>query len=240
MASVFSRAMSNGKSPSPGELPGEIKVLVADDHAIVRAGVQLILADQRDIVVAGEAVDGRETLQQLRRGQWDVLLLDLSMPGRCGIELLKQIRSEYPKLPVLILSAHREDQYAVRSLRAGAAGYLSKESAPQLLVSAVRKVASGKRYISPVLAERLLADWDETDEKPLHSALSDREYEIFEMLVSGKDISVIANELSLSVKTVSAHKTRLLHKMGKKNILELVRYALENQLMGPDVAESVA
>jgi two-component system invasion response regulator UvrY len=232
--------MPTEKFPTPGDPSRKIKVLVADDHAIVRAGVRQILAGQPDIVVAGEAVDGREALQQLRQGCWSVLLLDLSMPGKCGIELLKQIRNEFPKLPVLILSAHREDQYAVRSLRAGAAGYLSKEGAPQLLLSAVRKVAKGERYISATLAERLLVDWDETDGKPLHSSLSDREYQIFEMLASGKDVPLIAKELCLSVRTISTYKTSLLHKMGMKNTLELVRYALENQLVDPSVAISVA
>jgi two-component system invasion response regulator UvrY len=209
----------------------KIRVLIADDHAIVREGLKQILSEVPDMVVAGEAADGQEALERIRKDPWDIVLLDMSMPGKSGIELLKQIKSEYPKLPVLILSMHKEDQYAVRTLRAGASGYLTKESAPQLLVSAIRKVASGGRYISPSLAEKLLLDWSPNEDKPLHTLLSDREFQIFQMIVSGKSTSEIADELALSVKTVSTHKVRILQKMKMKNNTELVVYAMKYQLI---------
>lgn len=209
----------------------KIRVLIADDHAIVREGLKQILSEVPDMVVAGEAADGQEALEMIRREAWDIVLLDMSMPGKSGIELLKQIKSEYPKLPVLILSMHKEDQYAVRTLRAGASGYLTKESAPQLLVSAIRKVASGGRYISPSLAEKLLLDWSPNEDKPLHTLLSDREFQIFQMIVSGKSTSEIADELALSVKTVSTHKVRILQKMKMKNNTELVVYAMKYHLI---------
>ena len=208
-----------------------IRVLVADDHAIIRAGVRKVLADQSDIVVAGEASDGQEALQQLRHNEYDLLLLDLCMPGRSGIELLKQVNNQYPRLAVLILSSHREDQYAVRVLRAGAVGYVTKESAPQVLVPAIRKVAGGGRYISPFLAEKLLFEWGGAEKRPLHSSLSDREYQILIMIASGKNASTIAEELALSVKTVSTHKLRLQQKLGIRNITGLVQYALKNRLI---------
>lgn len=210
-----------------------IRVLVADDHAIIRAGVRKVLADQPDIVIAGEASDGQEVLQQLRYNEYDLLLLDLYMPGRSGIELLKQVNNQYPRLAVLILSSHREDEYAVRVLRAGAVGYVTKESAPQVLVPAIRKVVGGGRYISPFLAEKLLLEWGEAEKRPLHSALSDREYQVLVMIASGKNASTIANELALSVKTVGTHKLRLQQKLGIRNITELVQYALKNQLVDP-------
>jgi DNA-binding NarL/FixJ family response regulator len=209
----------------------KIRVLIADDHAIVREGLKQILSEVPDMVVAGEAADGQEALDRIRKDPWDIVLLDMSMPGKSGIELLKQIKSEYPKLPVLILSMHKEDQYAVRTLRAGASGYLTKESAPQLLVSAIRKVASGGRYISPSLAEKLLLDWSPNEDKPLHTLLSDREFQIFQMIVSGKSTSEIADELALSVKTVSTHKVRILQKMKMKNNTELVVYAMKYHLI---------
>jgi DNA-binding NarL/FixJ family response regulator len=199
----------------------------------VREGLKQILSEVPDMVVAGEAADGMQALDKIRKEPWDIVLLDMSMPGKSGIELLKQIRSEYPKLPVLILSMHKEDQYAIRTLRAGASGYLTKESAPQLLVSAIRKVANGGRYISPSLAEKLLMDWSHED-KPLHTLLSDREFQIFQMIVSGKSTSEIAEELALSVKTVSTHKVRILQKMKMKNNTELVVYAMKYQLIDAD------
>lgn len=221
---------------APRGAAAPIRVLIADDHAIIRAGVRQVLAGQPDIMVAGEASDGQETLQQLRQRDYDLLVLDLCMPGRSGIELLKQISTQHPKLPVLILSSHQEDQYAVRALRAGAAGYVTKESAPQLLVSAIRVVAGGGRYISPCLAEKLLLEWSGTEKSSPHSSLSDREYQILGMLACGKSTSAIAKELSLSVKTVSTHKIRLQQKMGMRNTTELVQYAFNNKLVDPEVS----
>ena len=209
----------------------KIKVLIADDHAIVREGLKQILSEVPDMDVAGEASDGVEAMGWLRKSKVDIVLLDMSMPGKSGIELLKQIKIEHPRLPVLILSMHKEDQYAIRTLRAGASGYLTKESAPELLVSAIRKVAAGGRYISPALAEKLLLDWVPDDDKPPHTLLSDREYEIFQMIISGKTTSEIASELSLSVKTVSTHKVRILQKMKLKNSTELVVYAMKYHLI---------
>jgi len=216
----------------------KIRVLIADDHAIVREGLKQILSEVPDMVVAGEAADGLQALDKIRKEAWDIVLLDMSMPGKSGIELLKQIRCEYPKLPVLILSMHKEDQYAIRTLRAGASGYLTKESAPQLLVSAIRKVANGGRYISPSLAEKLLLDWSPHEDKPLHTTLSDREFQIFQMIVSGKSTSEIAEELALSVKTVSTHKVRILQKMKMKNNTELVVYAMKYQLIDAEGSTS--
>lgn len=217
--------------PANKEKTVKIKVLIADDHAIVREGLKQILSEVSDMDVAGEASDGAEALGWLRKGKVDIVLLDMSMPGKSGIELLKQIKIEYPRLPVLILSMHKEDQYAIRTLRAGASGYLTKESAPELLVSAIRKVAAGGRYISPGLAEKLLLDWTPDDDKPPHTLLSDREYEIFQMIISGKTTSEIASELALSVKTVSTHKVRILQKMKLKNSTELVVYAMKYHLI---------
>lgn len=208
-----------------------IKILIVDDHAIVRAGLKQILADVTDMTVAGEAGSGQEALNCIRTGQWDVLLLDISLPGRNGLEVLNLVRQEKPHLPVLILSIYPEDQYAVRMLRAGAAGYLTKESAPDQLVEAIRKVAQGGRYISPALAERLAAELDASTEKPRHMSLSDREFQIFRAIAAGKAVSEIATELSISTKTVSTYRARVLDKMGMTKNAEIIHYALKNQLL---------
>jgi len=205
-------------------------VLIADDHAIVREGLKRILEGQDAIEIAGEATNGHEVLDQVRRGGFDILLLDLSMPGRSGIELIKQVKEESPKLRVLVLTMHEEDQYAVRAIRAGASGYLTKESAPGQLVSAIRRLAEGRLYISPSVAEQLALDIQPRSDEEPHKHLSDREFEVFQLLVAGRSISDIATQLHLSVKTVSTHKTRILQKMGASSVADLVRYAIRHRI----------
>jgi DNA-binding NarL/FixJ family response regulator len=209
-----------------------IRVLIADDHSIVRQGLRQILSDTPDLVVAGEASNGVEVMQLVRDGAWDVVLMDVSMPDRNGIDALKLIKKEYPRLPVLVLSMHPEEHYAVRALKAGAAGYLTKQSAPELLVSAIRQVAAGKKYVSPAVAEELAnAILDDDDERPPHEKLSDREYQTLVMISSGKTLTQIADELNLSVKTVSVYRARLLEKMKLKNNAELTHYGLKQGLV---------
>ena len=208
-----------------------IRVFIADDHAIVREGLKQILAEQRDIVVAGEAETGLDAVKLFRKSRCNVVLLDISLPDRNGIEVLKQIKSEQPDLAVLMLSMHREDQYAIRSLKAGAAGYLTKQSAPKELVNAIRQVAGGQRYVSAQLAQVLAAQLGENHEAPAHETLSDREYQTLTLIASGKTVSEIARELSLSVKTVSEYRSRLLAKMKLKTSAELTHYAIRNQLI---------
>ncbi|WP_417070740.1 response regulator [Niveibacterium terrae] len=210
--------------------PPTIRVLIADDHAIVRQGLRAILADTEDMSVAGEAENGVRALQMARGGDYDVVLMDVNMPDRNGIDTLKLIKKEQPKLPVLMLSMYPEDQYAIRALKAGAAGYLSKHSAPELLVSAIRQVASGKKYISASLAEQLAEAIGE-DDRPPHERLSDREYQTLCMIASGKTLTGIGEELNLSVKTVSVYRARLLEKMKLKNNAELTHYALKHGLV---------
>jgi DNA-binding NarL/FixJ family response regulator len=209
-----------------------IRVLIADDHAIVRQGLRQILADTSDMEVGGEAANGFEALQKIREdGQWDVVLLDVSMPGKNGIDTLKQIKDERPRLPVLVLSMYPEDQYGIRLLKAGASGYLTKESAPEQLVTAIRTVAAGRKYISPGVAELLADELGRDSDQPLHAALSDREFEIMRLLASGMTPSDIAEQLKLSVKTVSTYRVRLLAKMQLKNNAELTYYAIKNGLV---------
>ncbi len=208
-----------------------IKVLIVDDHAIVRQGLKRILAETPDMTVAGEAENGVEALKKTREGEWDVILLDVSMPGRNGVDTLKQIMGENRGGKVLILSMYPEDQYAVRLLKAGAAGYMTKETAPWELVEAIRKVAQGRKYISPALAELLLLELDIDAEKQPHERLSDREYQVFRMLGSGRTASEIASLMSLSVKTISTHRAHILEKMKLKNNAELTLYAIQNGLL---------
>ncbi len=207
-----------------------IRILIADDHAIIRQGLKQILDESGEMSVTAEAANGGEALHKLREGEYDVVLLDISMPGKSGIEVLKQIKEEKPKLPVLILSIYPEDQYAVRLLKAGAAGYLTKESAPEELVKAVRRVAAGKKHISPAVAE-MLADGigSEASQAP-HEILSDREYQIFLLLAAAKTVSEIADKLALSVKTVSTYRHRILEKMHLRNNAELMHYAIGKHL----------
>jgi len=209
-----------------------IRIIIADDHAIVREGLKQILADSADMVVSGDAENGADAIKLARRGDADVLLLDISMPDRSGIDVLKQVKKEVPKLAVLMLSMHREDQYAIRSLKAGAAGYLNKQSAPAELVDAIRQVAGGRKYISAALAQELANQvGDENRAVPPHETLSDREYQTLIMIASGKTVSDIAGELSLSVKTISMYRSRLLQKMKLRHNAELTHYAIKNQLV---------
>jgi DNA-binding NarL/FixJ family response regulator len=208
-----------------------IKVLIADDHAIVREGLKQILADTSNIVVEGEAENGLSAVQLVRGCDSNVLLLDISMPDRSGIEVLKQIRKEKPALAVLMLSMHREDQYAVRALKAGASGYLNKQSAPAELVNAIRQVASGRKYISPELAQQLANQVSDDRDEVLHESLSDREFQTLTMIASGMAVSDIAAELALSVKTVSMYRSRLLAKMRLRHNAELTHYAIKHKLV---------
>jgi DNA-binding NarL/FixJ family response regulator len=209
-----------------------IRIVVADDHTIVREGLKQLLAAAGELEVVGEAQDGFEVLKRVRELEFDLLLLDMSMPGKSGIELIRQVKDEKPKLPILILTMHEEDQYALRAIRAGASGYLTKESAPELLVAAIRKIASGRPFISAHVAEQLALDAmprGEAGQAP-HKQLSDREFEVFRLLVEGRSVTEIAGQLHLSVKTVSTHKTRVLEKLDVPSIADLVRYAMENKL----------
>ena len=208
-----------------------IRVFIADDHAIVREGLKQILADTKDIIVAGEAENGHDAIQRFRASKCQVMLLDISLPDRSGIDVLKQIKKEKPELAVLMLSMHREDQYAIRSLKAGAAGYLTKQSAPRELVTAIRQVAEGLKYISAALAQELANTVGEDHETALHETLSDREYQTLVLIASGKTVGAIAEELKLSAKTVSEYRARLLLKMKLKNSAELTHYAIRNQLV---------
>lgn len=208
-----------------------IRILLADDHTMVRAGLKQILADTGDIMVTGEATNGPEVLALVRDHEFDVAVLDMSMPGRSGIELIKLVKAGKPRLRILVLSMHSEEQYAVRALRAGASGYLSKESAADELVVAIRRIAAGGAYVTPETAQRLALDAGPRTDAAPHKRLSDREFQVFQMIVAGKTVGKIANQLSLSVKTVSTHKTRIMEKMGLANQAELIRYALEHKLL---------
>ncbi len=208
-----------------------IRVLLADDHAIVRAGLKEILANTGDITVAAEATNGQEVMERIRGHDYDVAVLDMSMPGRSGIELIKQVKDEKPKLRILVLTMHSEEQYAVRALKAGASGYLTKDSAAEQLVAAIRKIAAGGAYVSPETAERLALGASPRAEAALHTLLSDREFQVLQLIAGGQSVGGIAKRLALSVKTVSTHKTRILQKMGLANQAELIRYALEHKLL---------
>lgn len=209
----------------------KIHVLIADDHAIVRQGLKQILSETDDLVVTGEADDGANALQLARQQPWDVFLLDVSMPNRNGIDTLKQLKKEFPRLPILILSMHPEEQYAVRALKAGAAGYLTKQSAPEQLVTAIRQVAGGKKYVSAAVAQQLIeALSDDTDKLP-HERITDREYQVLVMISTGNTLTQIAENLNLGVATVSTYRARLLEKMGLKSTAEIIRYGLENGLV---------
>ena len=209
--------------------------LIADDHTLMRDGLKQILATAGDMIVTGEASDGFQTMDRVRNGELDLLLLDISMPGRSGVELIKQIRVVKPQLPILVLSMHKESEYAVRSLRAGAAGYLCKDSASQQLLKAIREVAGGGRFISHEVAIDLAFGLIQRDERPLHALLSDREFLIFSKLAVGDGIGEIAQELNLSAKTVSTYKTRLLQKMRMSSVADLIRYGLEHDLLDDPV-----
>jgi DNA-binding NarL/FixJ family response regulator len=212
------------------------RVLIADDHAIVREGLRRILAGDDAFAVAGESRDGHEVLAAVRAGGFDVLLLDLSMPGRGGIDLLRQVKAERPGLRVLVLSMHAEDQYAMRAIRAGASGYLTKDTATEQLVAALRKIAAGGLFITNAVAESLALGVQAASGELPHQRLSDREHEVFLLLAGGESASDIAERLHLSVKTVSTHKTHILEKLGAESLAELVRYAIVHKLLdSPDL-----
>jgi two-component system invasion response regulator UvrY len=208
-----------------------IHVLIADDHDIVREGVKQIVSETDDIVVSGEARTGSEAIAEVRRGNWDVVILDLNLPDRAGLEVLSRIRSMAPHVPVLVFSMHRQPSYATRALKAGAAGYVSKDNARAHLVAAIRKVARGERFLTPDLAESMAFGVVDATEENLHERLSDREFQVLCLIAAGKPPREIASELNLSVRTVGTHRTRLLAKMGLRNNAQLVQYAIEHHLL---------
>jgi len=208
-----------------------IKVLIADDHAILRRGLKEILMHELKGAVCSEAKNAYEVLTQVQNGDWDLLILDVSMPGRSGLDVLTDLKAARPKLPVLVLSMHPDDQYGKRALKAGASGYVNKDSEPEELFKAIRKVLAGGRYVSPKLAEKLALDLSENTERPIHEILSNREFEVLRMIGAGKTVTQIAGELHLSMPTVSTYRARILEKLNMKTTAELMRYALHNQLV---------
>jgi two-component system, NarL family, invasion response regulator UvrY len=206
-----------------------LRILIADDHPIVRKGLKQILSDESDIAFVGEAQNSREVLEQVARQHWDAVVLDIAMPGKSGLEILSELKRVDPNLPVLVLSIYPEDQFGVRALKVGADGYMNKESAPDELVNAIRKIIGGGRYVSPTLAEKLA--FVVGSKTASLDQLSLREHQVMLMLVSGKTLSDIAEELSLSVKTVSTYRTRILEKLNLKNNSELILYAVKNGLV---------
>ena len=208
-----------------------LRIIIADDHPIVRAGLKQIMAEASDLVVAAEAGNGRELLNQVRRETYDVILLDISMPGMDGLDVLKQLKIELPSIPVIILTVHPEAQYALRVLKAGASGYLTKESAPSELIQAIRKVHRGGKYITPSLAEKIAFALSGEPDKLPHETLSDREFQVLALIASGKTVTEIAEEFALSVKTISTYRTRILEKMQMRTNAELTHYAIQNKLV---------
>lgn len=208
-----------------------IKVLIADDHSVVRKGLKQIIEEEFRSATIQEAIDGNELLKKVRSEKFDIVISDISMPGRNGLESLKQLKEEYPKLPILILSMHPEEQYAVRTLKAGASGYLTKESASEELVKAVKQILGGRRYISASVAEKLAENLDIKNENELHENLSNREFDVLKLIASGKTVSDIAKVFSLSVNTISTYRARILEKMKFKNNAELTHYAILKKLV---------
>jgi two-component system invasion response regulator UvrY len=207
------------------------RVLIADDHPVVRAGLKEILVHHLEGVVCGEAENAQQVLDEVQRHSWDLLILDITMPGRSGYDILGDLMQLQPKLPILVLSMHPEEQYAKRALTAGARGYLKKESAPEELIEAARKLLAGGRYVSPALAEQFARDLHESADRPVHETLSAREFEILVMIGSGRTVSQIAEELRLSVTTVSTYRARVLEKMNMATTAELIRYVIRNHLV---------
>lgn len=208
-----------------------MKILVADDHAIVRKGLSQLLREEFSDVEIHEASNSVEVIEKSGKGIWDIILMDISMPGRNGLETLKQIRDMGVKAPVLVISMHPEEQYAIRVLKAGASGFLNKDSATEELIAAIQKILTGKKYISATLAEKLAEGFDSTAGRPAHELLSDRELQVFQLLASGKTVGEIADEISLSVNTISTYRARILEKLQLSNNAELTRYALDNGLV---------
>jgi len=207
-----------------------IRILIADDHPLFREGLRHIIAGCPDFTVAGEASNGQEVLENVWNNEYDMVLLDIAMPGTPGLEVLKRLKIEKPKLPVLVVSMYPEEQYAVRVIKAGASGYLTKESASEELITAIRRISGGRKYITASIAERLADDVEPTAEKPLHDTLSDRELEVFRMIAAGKTTTQIAEELFLSVKTISTYRSRILEKMKMKPNAELIHYAIKHNM----------
>jgi two-component system, NarL family, invasion response regulator UvrY len=208
-----------------------VRIIIADDHTVVRKGLKQILLEEFPSALIEEVSDAEELMKKVMKAEWDVVISDLSMPGRSGLESLQQIKQHYPRLPVLILSVHSEEHYAIRVLKAGAAGYLSKDTASDELVKAVNRVLLGKKYITASIAEKLASSLDHDNEKSSHEQLSDREFEVLKLIASGKAVSEIAGMLSLSVTTVSTYRARVLSKMNMKTNADLTLYAIENKLM---------
>jgi len=209
----------------------KIKILIADDHAIVREGLKQIVAEEQDMIVLGEAENVEKLMKLLEENSFNIIVLDINMPGKSGLDALKDIKQFYPDLPVLILSMYNEDLYGIRALKAGASGYLKKASAPDELVNAIKKIVGGKKYISPVLAEKLADTLTHSKGKALHETLSDREYEIMCSIAIGKSAEEIANDLSLSINTIYSYRNRILEKMSMKSNVELTQYVLQNKLI---------
>jgi DNA-binding NarL/FixJ family response regulator len=209
----------------------KIKILIADDHAIVREGLKQIVAEEKDITVAGEAENSVQLMELLAKEKWSLIVLDINMPGKSGLEALKDIKIQYPDLPVLILSMFSEDQYGIRAIKAGASGYLKKVSAPTELVTAIRKIVSGGKYINQSLAEKLAEKFGKTEKELPHDKLSDREFQIMCNIALGKSAEEIANELSISINTVYTYRNRILEKLSMKSNVELTQYVLQNKLV---------
>lgn len=209
----------------------KIKIIIADDHAIVREGLKQIVAEEKDMIVSGEAEDAASLMELLKKEMWSIVVLDINMPGKSGLEALKDIKQLYPELPVLILSMFSEDQYGLRAIKAGASGYLKKVSATTELVSAIRKIVSGRKYINPALAEKLAENIGGDKNNYLHEKLSDREYQIMCNIALGKSAEEIADELALSINTIYTYRNRILEKMSMKSNVELTQYAIQNKLI---------
>ncbi|MFT3933529.1 MAG: response regulator transcription factor [Chitinophagaceae bacterium] len=208
-----------------------MRIFIADDHSVLRRGLKQILQDEYPSAYIEEGADAEILIKKVIKEEWDLIITDISMPGRSGMEALQQIKAEFPKLPVLVLSGYTEDQYAMRALKAGASGYLNKDTAPEELIMAVRRIMQGKKYITPNIADQLIADLDKDGDKLPHELLSDREFEVFKLIASGKSVSDIATQMLLSVTTVSTYRARILIKMNLKTNADLTIYALENKLL---------
>lgn len=207
-----------------------IRILIADDHPLIREGLKQIISDEKDMEVRGEASNVEEMMQLLGKCRYDIVILDITMPGRSGLDALEDLRRKYPELPVLILSIHPENEYAIRAFRSGAKGYITKQSMPQELVNAIRKIVDGKKYISSSIAEKIIDILGRGDDREPHECLSKREFQVMQKLASGKTVRQIAADLFISENTVRTYKTRILEKMRMNNIVELIRYAIENNL----------
>jgi DNA-binding NarL/FixJ family response regulator len=215
---------------SQQQKPGKIKILIADDHPVVREGLKQIISKATDMVIGGEARHGQEVLDKIAADHWDVVVLDVNMPGKDGFEVLRQLRHDKPKLPVLVLSIHPEDQLGIRVFKEGASGFLNKDAVPQELADAIRTVHAGRKYVSPQLAEKLASSLQNFVQGPPHEFLSNREYRVLCMIAGGMSVQDIAAELAISQKTVRTYRARIFKKMNMKNIAELTRYAIEHRL----------